>query len=151
MTAQLEADFPELVDPVFQAKVAAYVAADDESHAAWLAKDQFDALIDDALSKAKMVFAASAGMPEEESPRWTLAVIDLSHRRAKPLVQALARRSIGQSELWSTYTWDVDFGAIMGRRSAAVKTANSAQRHATVEVFALALSVPGFELAIWRE
>ena len=44
--------------------------------------------------------------------------IDLGHRRAKPLVQALAGRGLGQTEIL-TYTFEVSVRHVMGKRKAA--------------------------------
>lgn len=151
MTSQPDTSYPELDDPTFIKRFDAAVAVEQAEFDAWLAQDKFEELIDHALAVGRATFAASAGMAEEENPRWTLALIDLGHRRAKLIVQALQLKGVGHEEISSTYSWDIGFADILGKRKAKFAGANSAQMDATVEAFALALSKPGFELQIWRE
>ena len=133
-------------DAAFDERARAYIAADDKAFADWLANDGFDALIDTALTIAKAEHKANVNMAEEPSPRATIAMIDLGHRRARPLVQALDHRRIGQIDV-SSYSWDVTLRDIIRRG----EFNSYAQAEATVSAFAMALSMPGFELRILRQ
>ena len=144
---QSETDF---ADPAFQAKVSAYIAADDAAHAAWLARGDFKTLIDEAVEAGRAAWNANSELPSSDYPD-TLVLIELDHRRAKPLIQALSRHKIGRTDIGS-YVWSIgpwDLMNISGSYWAAMGTFR--QQDATMEAFALALSKPGFELRIQRE
>jgi hypothetical protein len=133
-------------DADFDARARAYIVADDKAFADWLATGDIDALIDRALTSAKAEHKANVDMVEEANPRSTIAMIDLGQQRSRLLAQALARRRLGQIDM-STYSWDLTLPDIIKRG----EFNSYAQARATVEAFALALSVPGFELRMLRQ
>ncbi len=143
MTHETETD---MFDPAFAAKVAAYVAADDAAFAAWLATHDFDTLIGGAVAAGKAAYTAALSGPEMDDPVDTFAMIALDGRRSKFLVQELAERGIGRADL-SSYTYDLTIVDIVKKK----RTTHYAAYAAGVEAFALALSVPGFELRIMRQ
>ncbi len=136
----------DMFDPAFAAKVAAYVAADDATFALWLAGDDFGTLIENAIIAGKSAYAAALNGPEMADPVDTFAMIALDGRRSKYLVQELAERGIGRTDLFS-YTYDITIRDIVkGKR-----TTHYAAYAAAVDAFAVAVSKPGFELKILHQ
>ncbi len=76
----------------------------------------------------------------------TFAMIALDGRRSKHLVQALVSSGFGRIDV-ATYTLDVTIADFVKRK----RITHYAAYAAGVEAFALALSVPGFELQIMRQ
>lgn len=144
--ARPESTYPELADPEFMKRFDAAVAVEQAAFDAWLAEADMAAHVNTALQAAREAKVANAALPEEENPRWTLALIEIGHRRAKPLVQALVRSGVGRVD-WSTFSWDVSYRDLIKRS----EFTSYAQVHAVVETFALELSRPGFEIMIWRQ
>ncbi len=145
-TKMTHATDTDMFDPAFAAKVAAYVAADDAAFAAWLDGDDFDTLIGGTVAAGKAAYTAALSGPELAKPVDTFAMIALDGRRSRHLVQALADRGIGRVDL-SSYTYDITIMDIVKKK----RTTHYAAYSAGVEAFALALSVPGFELQILRQ
>lgn len=131
-------------------QVDAYLRKEEAGFAEWLAADAFDALIDEALAAGREAYKDVFGQTAGSEGFSTFATIDLGHRRAKPLVQALRYRGVGEIEI-ETYTFDISADAILKKRRRRGQMHSALAAKAAVEAFALAVSRPGFELNIHRE
>ena len=139
-----------LDDPAFSAKAAVLIDAEEEQFQKWLSADAFDPLIDEALAAGREAYKDVFGQTAGSEGFSTFATIDLGHRRAKPLVQALRYRGVGEIEI-ETYTFDISADAILKKRRRRGQMHSALAAKAAVEAFALAVSRPGFELNIHRE
>ena len=139
-----------LDDPAFHAKAAVFIDAEEERFQKWLSADAFDPLIDEALAAGREAYKDVFGQTAGSEGFSTFATIDLGHRRAKPLVQALRYRGVGEIET-DTYTLDITADAILKKRHRRGQIHSALAANAAVEAFALVVSRPGFELNIHRE
>ena len=148
--ADLALTEPDAVPFPSKDQVDAYLRKEEAAFAEWLAADAFDGLIDEALAAGREAYKDVFGQTAGSEGFSTFATIDLGHRRAKPLVQALRYRGIGEIEI-ETYTFDISADAILKKRHRRGQIHSALAANAAVEAFALVVSRPGFELNIHRE
>jgi len=148
--ADLALTEPDVVPFPSNDQVDANLRKEEAAFAEWLAADDFDGLIDEALAAGREAYKDVFGQTAGSEGFSTSATIDLGHRRAKPLVQALRYRGVGEIEI-ETYTFDISADAILKKRRRRGQIHSALAAKAAVEAFALAVSQPGFELKIHRE
>ena len=135
--------YPEFDDPTFIARVRAFHEAEEKKYYLWLATADFEALIDNAIQVGRAAYAVAPDDASDADRHRSWVSIDLGQRHnVKPMILALQARDIGEL-LPHDLTYIVAPHEFLKRTGEHWRA-----EHEAIEAFAMALTKPGFEMAI---